>query len=208
MVLYSIDFASNKLSVEATFDQSSLELKTANFKDLAYDKSRRLLFMLDHNSGVLSLELSFGSRLQAQLTSSVIKNSFCNLIYYDSFTEELYLNCRELIKYQISKWPILDERVLPRQDIAIRSMSSSGGSVVLAGRNVLEIIAQERKVAVYQDKLLEKFMLRDSIFLSANENYLLVGTYQEVPPEISCQSSDGQLAGNHLLLFKVTAECN
>ncbi len=98
--------------------------------------------MLDHNSGVLSLQLVLGSSFQAQLTSSVIKNTFCNLIYYDSFTEELYLNCRELIKYHINNWPILDEKVLPRQEIAIRSMSSSGGSVVLAGRNVLEIIAQ------------------------------------------------------------------
>jgi len=76
------------LKVEATFDKSNLDIKAANFKDLAYDQNRKLLFMLDHNSGVISLQLIIaGGHLTAQVTSSVIKNNYCNLIYYDSFTE-------------------------------------------------------------------------------------------------------------------------
>lgn len=62
-------------------------MKTLNIKDLAYDNVRKLLFLLDHNSGVLPLQIILSRQgLQAQMTSSVIKNNYCNLIYYDSFT--------------------------------------------------------------------------------------------------------------------------
>lgn len=155
VVIYSVDFNTKRLTVQAKFDKNNIDIKALNIKDLAYDHTRKLVFMLDHNSGVLPLQLVIGGdTLKAHLTSSVIKNNYCNLIYYDSFTEELYMNCRELIKYHINNWPVLDQKVLPRQEISVRSISSAGGSVVLAGRNVLEVIAQERKVAVYEDKLL------------------------------------------------------
>ena len=68
---------------------------------------------------------------------------------------------------------------------------------------MLELISQEWKVAIYAEKLLDKLMLRDKIFLSANKNYLLIGKCQTIPPEIY----NSELVGNHLLL-KVKAECN
>lgn len=46
------------------------------------------------------------------------------------------------------------------------------------------------------------------MFLSANEHFLLIGTYEIIPPEVSCQTSSVNQVGNHKLLFKVTAECN
>ena len=116
VVIYSVDFKLKKLKIEAKFNKDNLDIKNLDIRDLAYDFNRKLLFMLDHNSGVLSLQLILSANgLKAQLSSSVIKNNFCNLIYYDSFTEQLYLNCRELIKYHINNWPVLDLKVLPRQ---------------------------------------------------------------------------------------------
>lgn len=87
-MIYSLDFNTKKLIVEAKFNKDNLGMKTLNIKDLAYDHVRKILFLLDHNSGVLPLQVILsGQGLQAQLTSSVIKNNYCNLIYYDSFTE-------------------------------------------------------------------------------------------------------------------------
>ena len=87
-------------------------------------------------------------------------------------------------------------------------MSSSSILVALMGRKVLQIIAQERKVVVYEEKLPENFMLRYNVFLCANENYLLIGRCRTIPPEISCQSLNSELADNHLMLLKATAQCN
>ena len=81
-------------------------------------------------------------------------------------------------------------------------MSSSSILVALMGRKVLQIIAQERKVVVYEEKLPENFMLRYNVFLCANENYLLIGRCRTIPPENS------ELADNHLMLLKATAQCN
>ena len=39
----------------------------------------------------------------------------CNVIYYDSYQDELYLNCQKLHKYKIHNWPVVDETVLPQQ---------------------------------------------------------------------------------------------
>ncbi len=87
-MIYSVDFKLKKLKIEAKFNKDNLDIKNLDIRDLAYDFNRKLLFMLDHNSGVLSLQLILSANgLKAQLSSSVIKNNFCNLIYYDSFTE-------------------------------------------------------------------------------------------------------------------------
>lgn len=87
VVIYSVDVNTKRLKAEARFNRTNLDMKTLDIKDLAYDHSRKLLFMLDHNTGVLPLQLTIsGGNLRAQLTSSVIKNNYCNLIYYDSFT--------------------------------------------------------------------------------------------------------------------------
>ena len=87
-MIYSLDANTKKLIVEAKFHKDNLGMKTLDIKDLAYDNVRKLLFLLDHNSGVLPLQVILSRQgLQAQMTSSVIKNNYCNLIYYDSFTE-------------------------------------------------------------------------------------------------------------------------
>jgi hypothetical protein len=82
-----------------------------------------------------------GKSLQVRSTSSTIKNNFCNVIYYDSYNDELYLNCRELHKYLINNWPLFTEKVLPRQEISIREISSNKGVVALVGRNVFELVS-------------------------------------------------------------------
>jgi hypothetical protein len=56
--------------------------------------------------------------------------------------------------------------------------------------------------------LLDKFILKDNFFISANEYQLMIGNYTLTPPEIYCSTSDINDVGNHRLLFKVTAECN
>lgn len=71
---------------------------------------------------------------------------------------------------------------MPKQEISVRSMSSWGGKVVLAGRNVFEMISEERKVAIYEDKLLEKFTIKDNVFLSANYYNMFIGKYKVIPP--------------------------
>ena len=86
-----------------------------------------------------------------------------------------------------------------------QSVTFSSILVMLMGRNELKIIAQERKVAVCADKLLDKLILIDNIFLSDNYNYLLIGKCKTIPPEFSCRSLNSELAGNHLTLSKVTA---
>jgi len=85
--MYSVDLEAKKLKVESTYQKSNLDLKIAQYVDLAYDHSRKLLFMLDRYSGMSALQLIMAAgRFQAQLTSSVIKSSDCSLIHYDGFT--------------------------------------------------------------------------------------------------------------------------
>ena len=106
-MIYSIDFGTSSLKVEAYYNSTNLDVKSLNVKDVTYDEKRKILFVLDHNTGLFPLQLTIGKgQLQARPTSSTKANSFCNLIYYDSFTEELYLNCRELHRYRINNWPL------------------------------------------------------------------------------------------------------
>lgn len=108
-----------------------------NIQDLAYDSKRKIIFILDHGIGVIPVQLTItGSTLKCQLTSSTIKNNYCNVIYYDSYSEDLYLNCRELHRYRISNWPLFTEKILPRQEISIKEITSNRGIVALVGRNI------------------------------------------------------------------------
>jgi len=114
-----------------------LSLENIDIQDIAYDPTRKILFVLDRHIGVIPLQLNITSKnISARLTSSTIKNSQCNVIYYDQYMDELYINCRELHKYRISKWPVFDETILPRQEISIRDITSSGDTVALIGRNI------------------------------------------------------------------------
>ena len=56
-MIYSLDVNTKKLIVEAKFHKDNLGMKTLDIKDLAYDNVRKLLFLLDHNSGVLPLQV-------------------------------------------------------------------------------------------------------------------------------------------------------
>jgi hypothetical protein len=92
--------------------------------------------MADYDSGVLSLQLTYSPSFSAKLTSSTIKNKQCVLIYYDEFRDELYLDCKYLHKYRIENWPIITEKVMPRQDITIREITSTSNLVALVGRDI------------------------------------------------------------------------
>ena len=82
--IFKIGFADNSLKLEAEFDKDSLNLEMVNIRDLAYDSGRKILFMLDYHTGVIPVKLTISpSSLSASLTSSTIKNSQCNVIYYD-----------------------------------------------------------------------------------------------------------------------------
>ena len=61
---------------------------------------------------------------------------------------------------------------------------------------------------MYEDKLMDKFILQEDRFFSGNENYLLMGNFKIIPPSINCQTSDLAVVGNHKLVLRVTAECN
>lgn len=151
MAIFSVDFKDSTLKVVTELNNdNSGSSSPLNIKDLAYDSKRKILFIVDYNSAILSMQLIFGSdTLTTRLTSSNISKKQCNLIYYDSFNDELYLNCKTLQKYRINNWPIIDEKVLPRQDISIREITSSGPVVALVGRDIFEIISSDRKAAIY-----------------------------------------------------------
>lgn len=135
--IFSVDFDTQKLNIEVEIDKTFLSLENIDIQDIAYDPTRKILFVLDRHIGVIPLQLNITSKnISARLTSSTIKNSQCNVIYYDQYMDELYINCRELHKYRISKWPVFDETILPRQEISIRDITSSGDTVALIGRNI------------------------------------------------------------------------
>ena len=93
--IFSLDFEGNKLKLETKVDQQTFKLKSIDVQDLAYDSARKNLFILDALSGVLPVALTFaGERLSAAPTSSVISLKDCNLLYYDAYQDELYINCR------------------------------------------------------------------------------------------------------------------
>jgi hypothetical protein len=206
--IFSINFEGNELKLETQFKASDLGLSQIDVQDLAYDASRKILFILDHRTGVIPLQLTISTTgLQARRTSSTIKNSQCNVIYYDAYADELYLNCRELHKYRIGRWPIFDESVLPRQEISVKEITSSQSTVALVGRDIFEVISLERKAAIYEDSLLNKLILKDNYFISGSENEFITGSYTIVPPELTCSAVDDTEVGKHHVLFKVTAEC-
>lgn len=210
MAIFSVDTKDSTLKVVAELNNDNSGSSSAlNIKDLAYDSNRKLLFIVDYNSAILSMQLTFGKdSLSTRLTSSTIPKKQCNLVYYDPFNDELYLNCKTLQKYRINNWPIIDEKVLPKQDISIREITSSGPVVTLVGRDIFEVISSDRKAAIYEDKLLDKLILNDGHFLSGNENGLLIGSYEVYPPSMTCSAVSKSLLGTHRLLIKVVAECN
>lgn len=80
--------------------------------------------------------------------------------------------------------------------------------MALVSRNIFEIITLERKVAIYEDKLLDKLILRPNLFISGNERYLITGKYDIIPPSLTCHALDEASVGKHKIVFKVTAECS
>lgn len=68
----------------------------------------------------------------------------------------------------IKDWPLITEKVLPRQEITIKEITSNKGVVALVGRNVFELISEERRVSVYDDQLLDKLIVQDNMFVSGN----------------------------------------
>jgi hypothetical protein len=98
--------------------------------------------------------------------------------------------------------------VLPRQEIAIKEITASSDVVALVGRDIFELLVADRKAAVYEDTLLDKLILSDGNFISANEDGILIGRYSITPPSIRCSTRNSSLLGTHKLVLKVTAECN
>lgn len=58
----------------------------------------------------------------------------CNLVAYDRYNDELYLNCKELHKFRINNWPIFDEKVLPKLDISVKEIVITQNMIALVGR--------------------------------------------------------------------------
>lgn len=89
MVIFSVDFKDSTLKVIAELNNDNSGSPSAlNIKDLAYDSNRKLLFIVDYNSVILSMQLTFGKdTLSTRVTSSTIPKKQCNLIYYDPFND-------------------------------------------------------------------------------------------------------------------------
>ena len=56
--IFSLDVANNKLKVEASFNSSSFKLSKIDVQDLSYDPNRKILFILDHHTGVIPVKVS------------------------------------------------------------------------------------------------------------------------------------------------------
>jgi hypothetical protein len=179
-----------------------------DIRDLAFDSTRKLLFLVDYSSGLLSLQLSFAPSLTAKFTSSPKSLKQCTLIHYDKFADELYVNCHDLHKFRISGWPIIDEKVLPRQEITVREITSTSRVVALVGRDIFEMLVADRKAAVYEDRLLDKLILTEDHFVSANEDSIMVGRFSVAPPTLRCSTRSHSLLGSHRLVLKMTAACS
>lgn len=80
--------------------------------------------------------------------------------------------------------------------------------MTLVGRDIFEIIFAGRKTAIYENKLLDKLILTDKYFISANEYRIMVGTYMLIPPAIFCSTVNTSTLGSHRVVLRVTAECN
>jgi hypothetical protein len=77
-----VNLQEKTLKVEYELNKDNSGLSNVNIKDMAYDSRRRILFIVDFNSGLMSLQLTFGSSLAAQLTSSNKKIRQCSLVFY------------------------------------------------------------------------------------------------------------------------------
>lgn len=56
--MFKVNFADNQLQLQTKFNASSLKLDKMNAQDLAYDQSRKNLFILDYHTGVIPLKLT------------------------------------------------------------------------------------------------------------------------------------------------------
>jgi hypothetical protein len=76
------------------------------------------------------------------------------------------------------------------------------------GRDIFEVIVADRKASIYEEKLLDKIILFDNHFISANENGILIGTFAINPPAVKCSTKSTTVLGTHRLVLKMTAECS
>lgn len=160
MKIFSFDNLSKNVKEEALIDAKALGFKSFNIIDLTFNPRKNQLFMLDENAGIYALELVLQTnQFSWKLMPSVIRKRLCTLIFYDLNSDELYVSGRELFSFKISEWPIFSEKVLPKPDITIKEITSIKDMTAFVGRNIFEIIHLERKAAVYEDRLLDKFIL-------------------------------------------------
>ena len=102
----------------------------------------------------------------------------------------------------------MTQKSLPKQEIKVREIVSSKYFTLFVGRNIFEVIKDDRKVALYRDKLLDKILLFDDSFISANEEAIIIGGFNLKSPVIACQTSDSAQIGSHRVIYKAVAECN
>ncbi len=76
------------------------------------------------------------------------------------------------------------------------------------GRGIFEILVGDRKAAVYEDRLLDKLILTEDHFVSANEDSIMVGAFSVAPPTLRCSTRSPSLLGTHRLVLKMTAACS
>ena len=65
-----------------------------------------------------------------------------------------------------------------------------------------------KPVEYYQETSIDKVIFTKDMFISANENGVILGNYSIIKPYVSCYTNSRTYSGEHSLLFKTYAECN
>ena len=71
--IYSLKAADKTLKVEYELNKDSPGIDSIDIRDIAYDSSRKILFMVDYVSGLMALQVDYSNALSAKLTSSTKK---------------------------------------------------------------------------------------------------------------------------------------
>lgn len=96
--------------------------------------------------------------------------------------------CDNTYAIYLQEYPKIKEKVLPHPKIKVHEIYSEGPLVAFIGRNMFKMMYLDRMVNFFEDGLVDRMIFKNNLFLSANENFLYIGTYNIEPPMIACQT--------------------
>lgn len=127
----------------------------------------------------------------------------------NSITKFLHIVCERIYELDLTAWPKINfggSTVNP--GFYVEELYNIGPFTAFIGRDAFRVMYWQRFAAYYEDENLDRLIFTDKMFISANEDSLMIGRYIVEDTYVQCKITDPAYLGDHRLVLEAKAECN